>query len=61
MKQVNPMAEDSFEKARSVFFGTIATLPKVSAPPTERLKPEDSPTAEEPLDALRETPTLDLR
>ena len=40
MKQVNPMAEDSFEKARGVFFGTVATVPKVSAPPTDCLKPE---------------------
>ena len=54
------MAEDSFEKARRVFFGTVATVPKVSAPPTECLKPEDSPTAEEPFHAPREAPTLDL-
>jgi hypothetical protein len=55
------MADDSFEKARRVFFGTVASMPKVSAPPTECLKPEDSPTAEEPLQAPREAPTFDLR
>jgi hypothetical protein len=56
------MAEDSFEKARRVFFGTVATVPKVSASPTECLKPEDSPTAEESLhDPSLETPALDLR
>ena len=60
MKQVNPMEEDSFEKARSVFFGIVATVPKVSAPQTECLKPEGSPTAEEPFHAPREAPTLDL-
>jgi len=55
------MEEDSFEKARSVFFGIVATVPKVSAPQTECLKPEGSPTAEEPFHAPREAPTLDLR
>jgi hypothetical protein len=61
MKRVNPMGEDSFEKARRVFFGTVATIPKVSAPLTECLKPQDSPAAEEPSLAPREAPTLDLR
>jgi hypothetical protein len=30
MKRASPVAEDSFEKARKVFFGTFA-IPKVSA------------------------------
>jgi hypothetical protein len=55
------MAEDSFEKARRVFFGTAATTPKVSATLTEWLKPQDSPAAEEPSQAPREALTLDLR
>jgi hypothetical protein len=61
MKRVNPMAEDSFEKARRAFFGTVATIPKVSAPLTECLNPQGLPAAEEPLQAPREAPTLDLR
>ena len=61
MKQVNPVAEDTFEKARRAFFGTIATMPNVSAPLPECLKPQDSPGAAEPLQAPREAPTLDPR
>jgi len=61
MKRPIPMEEDSFEKAREAFFGTAATAPKVSAPLTECLKPQDSPVAEEPLQAPRVAPTLDLR
>jgi len=55
------MAEDSFEKARKAFFGTAATTPKVSAPLTECLKPQGSAPAEEPPQAPRDAPTLDLR
>jgi hypothetical protein len=55
------MAEDSFEKARRAFFGTVAAIPKVSAPLAECLRPQDSSAPEEPLQAPRETPTLDLR
>jgi hypothetical protein len=61
MKRVKPMAEDSFETARRAFFGTVATAPNVSAPLTERLKPQDSSEAEVPLQAPREAPTLGLR
>jgi hypothetical protein len=61
MKRANPMAEDSFEKARKAFFGTAGATPKVSTPLTECLKPQDSSAAEEPLQAPREAPTLDLR
>ena len=53
MKRANPMAEDSFEKARKAFFATAATTPKVSVPLTERLKSQDSTAAEEPLRAPR--------
>jgi len=60
MKRANPMAEDSFEKARKAFFGIAATAPKVSAPLTECRKPQDSPVREEPLLAPRAAPTLDL-
>jgi hypothetical protein len=61
MKQANPMAEDSFEKARKTFFGTVATIPKVSALLTGGLKQQGSSAAEEPLHAPHEAPTLDLR
>jgi hypothetical protein len=61
MKRANPMAEDSIEKARREFFGTVATIPKVSAPLTECLQSRDSPVAEEPLQAPHKAPTLDLR
>ena len=33
------MAEDSFEKARKAFFGTVTTTPKSSVSPAEFLKP----------------------
>jgi hypothetical protein len=55
------MAEDSFEKARRAFFGTVAPTPKLSAPLTECLKPQDSPVAQEPLRAPGEAPTFDFR
>jgi hypothetical protein len=61
MKRADPMAEDSFEKARRAFFGTVATIPNVSAPLAECPKPQDLSAAEEPLQAPREAPTLDLR
>jgi hypothetical protein len=61
MKRVNPMAEDSFEKARRAFFGTVATIPKMSAPLTERLKSQDSSAPAESSEAAREAPTLGLR
>ena len=43
MKRVNPMAEDSFVKAREAFFGTAKTSPKPSAPPAELPNGEMSP------------------
>jgi hypothetical protein len=61
MRWANPMAEDSFEKARRGFFGTAATIPKVSAALTACLKPQGSPAAEEPLQVPRDAPTFDLR
>jgi len=59
MKQVNPIAGDSFEKARRVFFGTLARMPKISAPLTECLEPAGSPATQKPLQAPREAHTLD--
>jgi hypothetical protein len=35
------MAEDSFEKARKAFFGTVTTSPKPSVSPAEFLKPRN--------------------
>lgn len=35
------MAEDSFEKAREAFFGTVTTLPNPSVSPAEVLKPRN--------------------
>jgi hypothetical protein len=35
------MAEDSFEKAREAFFGTVKTSPKPSASPAEFVKPRN--------------------
>jgi hypothetical protein len=54
------MGEDSFEKARRAFFGTVAATPKVSIPLGEYLKLQGSPTAEEPSRAPREASTASI-
>lgn len=55
------MAEDSFEKARKAFFGTVATTPKLSTPLTECLETQDSPATEAPLQDPRKAPAFDFR
>jgi hypothetical protein len=54
MKLANPMAEDSFEKARKAFFGTVTTTP--GAYSVEFLKSRDElPAALEGQNSPTET------
>jgi hypothetical protein len=40
MKQIDPMAEDMFEKARRAFFGPVSIIPTVNASSAESRKPQ---------------------
>jgi hypothetical protein len=46
MKQTNAMTEDSFEKARSAFFGTVAATSNQNAPASGAMTPHNEPPRE---------------
>jgi hypothetical protein len=46
MKQTNGMPEDSFEKARSAFFGTVTATPNQNAPASGATTPRNEPPRE---------------
>jgi hypothetical protein len=46
MKQTNAKSEDSFEKARSAFFGTVAATSDQSAPASGAMTPRSEPPRE---------------
>jgi hypothetical protein len=60
MKLADPTGEDSFEKARKAFFGTVTTAPKPGAPRAEFLKARNEAAAEEqsPAFAWQSLPSL---
>jgi|HubBroStandDraft_1064217.scaffolds.fasta_scaffold1393180_1 hypothetical protein len=60
LRRLNPMAEDSFEKARNAFFGTVTPTAKLSTPLAECLEAQASLSEEVPLQVPYEEPTFDL-
>jgi hypothetical protein len=59
MKTRNAMTEDSFEKARKVFFGTATAKPGVA--PAELLKPRSQAVPEQPSPDPREERAFEFR
>jgi hypothetical protein len=46
MKQTNGMPEDSFEKARSAFFGTVTSTSNPNVPASGAITPRNEPPRE---------------
>jgi hypothetical protein len=46
MKQTTAMTQDSFEKARSAFFGNVKKTSSPSAPATGEMTPQSEPARE---------------
>jgi|HubBroStandDraft_2_1064218.scaffolds.fasta_scaffold238166_1 hypothetical protein len=55
------MTEDSFEKARKVFFGTVTATAKPGVAPAEFLKPRSQAASEQPSPDPREARAFEFR
>jgi hypothetical protein len=55
------MMEDSFEKARKVFFGTVTATAKPGVAPAELLKPRSQAVPEQPSPDPREERAFEFR